>query len=108
MTAQRSALPLAILSWCPVSDKEWFVYVVECSDGSLYTGVTTDVSRRVHEHNHTSKAAKYTRARRPVTLRYWIDFATRSTACKAEAAFKKLTRPQKNVVISERLLGLLR
>lgn len=74
----------------------WFVYLVQCKDGSLYTGVSTDVKRRVQEHNGSDKkGARYTRARRPVTLRYQENCANRSEACKREAAIKKLTRSQK-------------
>jgi putative endonuclease len=73
----------------------WYLYVVRCADDSLYTGVTTDVSRRIHEHNNTSKAAKYTRSRRPVKLVYTEEHHDRSAAQKAEAALKKLTRSQK-------------
>ena len=82
-------------------DRQWFLYVVRCSDDTLYTGVTTDISRRVHEHNTGSKGAKYTRARRPVELVYYVDFDNRSSAQKAEYTFKKLTRKQKNEVINE-------
>jgi|6_EtaG_2_1085325.scaffolds.fasta_scaffold107744_3 putative endonuclease len=80
----------------------WFLYVVQCSDNTLYTGVTTDVSRRVHEHNTTTRGAKYTKTRRPVKLVYWIDFENRSTAQKAECRFKKLTRAQKEKAIKGR------
>ena len=78
----------------------WYLYVVRCSDGTLYTGITTDVTRRLHEHNVTKKGAKYTRARRPVELVYWIDFHDRSTASKAEFRFKKLSRKEKLDVIA--------
>ena len=84
-----------------VGDRPWFLYVVHCSDGTLYTGVTTDVSRRVREHNTGSRGAKYTKTRRPVRLVYRIDFETRSAAQRAEYKFKKLTRKQKNEVINE-------
>jgi len=78
---------------------EWFMYVVKCSDNSFYTGITTDITRRLHEHNTTSKGAKYTRSRRPVELIYWIDFEDRSTAAKAEARFKKLSRKEKEMIL---------
>jgi len=84
-----------------VSDKPWFLYVAQCSDGTLYTGVTTDVSRRIHEHNTGSRGAKYTKTRRPVKLIYWIDFENRSTAQKAECRFKKLTHAQKEKAINK-------
>jgi len=73
----------------------WFLYVVKCSDDSLYTGVTSDIKRRISEHNKGSKGAKYTRSRRPVELVFWLDFSNRSTAMEAENRFKKLTRKEK-------------
>ena len=79
----------------------WFLYVLQCSDGTLYTGVTTDIDRRLNEHNTSSKGAKYTKIRRPVKLVYWIDFKDRSTAQKAEYKFKQLTREQKEKIINE-------
>jgi len=85
-------------------DNSWFLYVVECSDTSLYTGITTDIDRRIHEHNHTKKGAKYTRTRRPVNLRYMVEHEDRSSASKEEARFKKLTRKQKHEKISSWLL----
>jgi putative endonuclease len=73
----------------------WYLYVVECDDGSLYTGVTTDTQRRVHEHNHTAQGARYTRSRRPVDLVAVWSYPDRSTVCQAEAAFKALDRSDK-------------
>jgi putative endonuclease len=74
----------------------WYVYILKCSDNSLYTGVTTDIERRIDEHNHCAKkGAKYTRVRRPVHLVYQEVQTCRSSACKREAEIKKLTRPQK-------------
>ena len=77
----------------------WYVYVVICVDKSLYCGMTTDIKRRVYEHNHTKKAAKYTRSRRPVSLMYSSIPLTRSLAASVEAKFKKLTRKQKKELI---------
>ena len=77
----------------------WIMYIVKCSDDSLYTGITTDLDRRLHEHNNTKKAAKYTRGRRPVKLVYWVQYPDRSSASKAEALFKKLSRYQKLEII---------
>jgi putative endonuclease len=80
----------------------WFVYIVKCADDTLYTGVTTDIERRINEHNHcTRKGAKYTRVRRPVTLVYHEPQDTRSSACKRESSIKKLTRTQKASLISD-------
>jgi putative endonuclease len=75
--------------------KTWYVYIVQCADGTLYTGISTDVNRRLHEHNHSKKGAKYTKARRPVTLRYVIECYGRSEAAKEEARIKKLSRENK-------------
>ncbi len=60
-----------------------WVYIVECSDGTYYTGYTTDVKRRLKEHNESPKGAKYTRARRPVTLCYQASYETREKSCDA-------------------------
>lgn len=73
----------------------WYMYVVRCRDDSLYTGIATDPARRIHEHNHTARGAKYTRRRRPVTLLATWSFESRSEASKAEYAFKRLSRPEK-------------
>lgn len=74
----------------------WKMYVVTCSDGSYYCGITTDINRRIDEHNGVKKGgAKYTRSKRPVTLFYEEAHEDRSSASKAEAAFKKLSRRQK-------------
>lgn len=73
----------------------WFVYIVRCVDNSLYCGITTNVDRRIFEHNNTKKAAKYTRSRRPVVLVWSEPSETRSTALKREASIKKLSKHQK-------------
>ncbi len=75
----------------------WFVYMVRCSDDSLYTGVATDVERRVQEHNGVfkNKGAKYTKARRPVELVYKKRKKNRSYAQKEEAVLKALSRTEK-------------
>lgn len=82
-----------------------YVYVVKCRDGSLYTGYTTDVSRRVWEHNYSSKGAKYTRSRRPVTLVYSESYSTRSEAMKREYAIKHLSRIDKLKLIERERLN---
>tara|TARA_B100000214_G_scaffold301516_1_gene231974 strand:+ start:560 stop:841 length:282 start_codon:yes stop_codon:yes gene_type:complete len=74
---------------------KWFLYVVRCNDSTLYTGITTDISRRIHEHNNTKRGAKYTRSRRPVFLIDYIPFDSRSLASKAEHRFKKLSKKEK-------------
>jgi len=73
----------------------YFVYILECSDKSLYTGITTDVKKRLDEHNTSEKGAKYTKARRPVTLRYFEKSENRSSASKREYEIKKLPRTKK-------------
>ncbi len=77
----------------------WKVYIVECSDGSFYTGITTDIQRRLLEHNHSFKSAKYTRSRRPVRLVYEEDTQNRSTASKREYQIKKMKQKDKKILI---------
>ncbi len=76
----------------------WSVYILRCSDNSLYTGVTTDIERRVKEHN-TIGGAKYTRVRQPVTLVYEETCLNRSIAQVREATIKKLSRQQKEELL---------
>jgi putative endonuclease len=78
----------------------WHLYVLQCADGTLYAGVTTDLERRLEEHNIGPKGARYTRARRPVTLLHAWNLPDRSAATKAEAAFKRLSRAHKLEVIA--------
>ncbi len=79
----------------------YFVYILECCDGSLYTGITKDVIKRLDEHNNSSKGAKYTKARRPVKLLYKEPSLDRSSASKREYAIKKLTRLKKLQLIQK-------
>lgn len=74
---------------------EWFLYVVQCADQSLYTGITTDVERRVKEHNQSPRGARYTKTRRPVELLCTWPHESRSEASSAEYAFKSLSRQSK-------------
>ncbi len=76
-----------------------YVYVVECADGSLYTGYTTDVKRRVREHD-AGEGAKYTRGRTPVELRHVETFASRSAAQSREHEIKALSRAQKERLVA--------
>ncbi len=78
----------------------YFVYLLTCADGTLYGGVTTDIERRLREHNGSPRGAKYTKARRPVALAYVEECASRSEAQKRESALKALTRAQKLELIS--------
>tara|TARA_B100000674_G_C37936252_1_gene960431 strand:+ start:427 stop:867 length:441 start_codon:yes stop_codon:yes gene_type:complete len=80
--------------------KPWYLYIVLCSDASLYTGITTDIKRRLHQHN-TGQGAKYTRGRSPVQLVHLRQFTNRSEATKAESKVKKLRRKQKLNIINE-------
>lgn len=73
----------------------YFVYILECSDTTLYIGSTNDVNKRVIKHNTSKTAAKYTRARRPVSLKYTESFETKSEALKREISLKKLSRKEK-------------
>ena len=74
---------------------EWFVYVIRCSDDSLYTGVTTDIERRFSEHAGQEKGAKYFNGRQPLEVVYSEAGHNRSSACRREAAIKKLSRVEK-------------
>jgi putative endonuclease len=69
--------------------------MLKCSDDTLYTGITTDLKRRVDEHNNSSKGAKYTRIRRPIELVYSESFEDKSSASKREYEIKKLSRIKK-------------
>ena len=76
----------------------WFVYILRCVDGSLYTGITKDVSRRGEQHN-AGTASRYTRGRLPVGLEYQEAQASRSLALKREAAIKAMSRQEKESLI---------
>jgi len=73
----------------------YFVYILECSDGTYYTGIAKDVEARLQEHNASPKGAKYTRARRPVRLVYAEPALNRSCAQAREAAIRRLPKRQK-------------
>ncbi|AGB39745.1 GIY-YIG nuclease family protein [Natronococcus occultus] len=83
-----------------MAEADHVVYVLECADGSLYTGYTTDLERRVAEHD-AGEGAKYTRCRTPVELRYHEEYDSKSAAMSREYEIKQLTRRQK-----EELVGL--
>ncbi len=78
----------------------WVVYILECKDNSYYTGITNDLNSRLAKHNE-GKGAKYTRGRRPVTLIKSWEFPSKSEALKEEYRIKKLTRKQKNALITK-------
>ena len=79
----------------------WFVYIVRCSDGTLYTGVAKELERRIEEHNASKLGAKYTRARRPVSLVYSETTNSRSEACRRESQIKQMSRGQKLALINQ-------
>ncbi|MCK5666079.1 MAG: GIY-YIG nuclease family protein [Thiotrichaceae bacterium] len=81
---------------------DWFVYMLRCADNSLYTGVTTDVERRVLEHNAEKSVTKYTRVRQPVSVVYQEKAESRSEACKREAQLKKLIKKDKEMLVEGR------
>lgn len=78
----------------------YYVYMLMCSDKTLYTGIAKDVQKRLQEHNESDKGAKYTRIRRPVELVYTEKAEDRSSASKREYAIKKLSREQKLALIN--------
>ena len=104
----------ALVIWLsPVSDntaveksrtkKRWTVYILRCADGSLYTGITRDLERRVVEHNsHALLAARYTRSRRPVVVVYREPAATRSAAARREYQIKQMVRAEKEKLVESK------
>lgn len=94
------------MSATAVSDTKspWYVYMLQCADGSLYTGVTTDADRRLRQHNgELVGGARYTRARRPVALVYREACANRSEACRLEARIKRYSRAEKLLLARKRV-----
>jgi len=78
----------------------WFVYLVECADGTLYCGATTDITRRLTEHNRGT-ASRYTRGRRPVALVTYVSCSDRASAQVLEAAVKRLPRGKKRAFLED-------
>jgi len=76
-----------------------FVYILECADTSLYIGSTVNLEKRVHQHNHTSSGAHYTKIRRPVVLKYTEVCTSFAQARAREAELKRLTREEKITLI---------
>jgi len=76
----------------------WHIYIIECSDKSLYTGVTSDLKRRLREHN-SGKGGRYTKSRTPVTLVYSETYKTKSKALKREIQIKGWTKKKKKALI---------
>lgn len=77
----------------------WFVYMVRCRDNSLYTGITTDLAKRLVQHNSDQEGARYTRGRRPVHLVYAEQAPSRSVATKREGRLKRLDAARKNTLV---------
>jgi len=75
------------------------VYIVRCSDETLYTGIAADLEKRLYEHNHSAKGARYTRGRRPVTLVYSERHLDRGSALRREYALKQMSRAEKIALI---------
>ena len=78
-----------------------YTYIVQCADGTLYTGWTNCLARRMKAHNEGKAGAKYTRAKRPVKLMYYEGFTSKSEALKREATLKRLSRKQKIKLIED-------
>ncbi|MCP4284144.1 MAG: GIY-YIG nuclease family protein [Gammaproteobacteria bacterium] len=79
----------------------WYTYILCCADSTLYTGVTTDLERRLHEHNHTRRGARYTRARRPVSLLYFEQTESRTLATRREWEIKQLSAKEKRALAAD-------
>jgi putative endonuclease len=82
-----------------IYSKPWFVYIAECKDETLYTGIAIDVERRIHEHSNTQKC-RYTRTRQPVVLKYKKRFKDHGQAWKREAEIKRLPKKKKLELIA--------
>ncbi len=84
-----------------MSDIVYYAYMLRCADGTLYSGYTNDLTRRLAVHN-SGRGAKYTRSRRPVELVYWQEFADKSAAMRREAELKRLSRAAKEALITKK------
>lgn len=84
------------------ADSLWYLYVLQCGDNTLYTGITNDLGRRIKQHNNGT-ASRYTRSRLPVTLTYQERCSGRSSALKKEYAMKQLSRKEKEKYIKRKL-----
>lgn len=82
------------------ANPRWFVYLLRCADGTLYAGITTDLDRRLAEHNSGKAGAKYTRARRPVTLAWQEPAVDRAAASRREYAVRTLSRAEKERLVA--------
>jgi putative endonuclease len=80
----------------------FYVYILRCADGTLYTGSTNDLDKRLHQHNHAKSAAHYTKIRRPVVLAYSETLATFAEARAREAEIKRMARGEKEKLYEKR------
>ncbi len=87
----------------PDTSNSWFLYLIRCGDGSLYTGIATDVERRLKEHADGKRGAKYLRGRQPLELVYTAPAENRSEASRLESRIKRFTRAEKEALIAGRL-----
>jgi putative endonuclease len=85
----------------PTTSQSWFVYIIRCNDNSLYTGITTNLRRRLAEHNSSKRGARYTRSRRPVTLVYFENLPSRSAAASREYRIKHMDIAGKKSLINK-------
>ncbi len=83
----------------------WYVYILECSDQTFYTGITTDLKRRTKQHNASVQGAKYTRSRRPVKLVYSCELPTKSEAQKEEYRIRKLSKNKKEELLKRSFMN---
>ena len=81
---------------------KYFVYILECADGTFYSGSTPDLEKRLHQHNHLKSGAHYTKIRRPVVLKYKEEFRTYAKARAREAEIKRLSRAEKLILLKKR------
>ena len=99
---QRIVTVTGVLSYNGIQEKREkimnYTYIVECKDGTLYTGWTNNLEKRIADHN-SGKGAKYTRARKPVTLVYYETFEAKEEAMKREYAIKHMSRKEKEKLI---------
>jgi len=90
---------MAMMKSSETTETPWFLYLIRSKDGSLYTGITTDVDRRLAEHQ-AGKGAKYLRGKAPLMLAFQQKIGSRSAALIAEAAIKKLSKADKELIIN--------
>lgn len=87
--------------------KKWYIYILKTEKNTLYTGITTDIKRRIHEHQYSKKGAKYFRSTKPIGLVFLKTKKNRSEASILEAKIKKMSRAQKDKLIRKKILKLL-